>query len=86
MIRPLHEEYGISVAALKMLDYLKQIARGDRAFTILDTALNSRCNVTPPDNFALLDQLFEAGKIDYDYRGTGLDAERFVKPVWGDDR
>jgi hypothetical protein len=29
----------------------------------------------------VLDELFEAGKIDYDYRGTGLDGERHVKPV-----
>jgi len=82
MTRPLNEQYGISVEALKMLQYLKQIARGDRGFSILDTTLNHRCNVTPPDNFKLLDQLFEAGKIDYDYRGTGLDGERHVKPVW----
>ncbi|WP_067708556.1 hypothetical protein [Erwinia sp. ErVv1] len=81
MIRPLNEEYGISVAALKMLQYLKQISRGDASFSILDTTLNHRCNVTPPDNFKLLDQLFDAGKIDYDYRGTGLDSERHVKLV-----
>jgi hypothetical protein len=85
MTRPLNEQYGISVAALQMLHYLQQIARGDRAFTIQDTVLNSRCNVTPPDNFRLLDQLFEAGKIDYDYRGTGIEGERHVQPVWGEN-
>ncbi|WP_034943093.1 hypothetical protein [Erwinia oleae] len=81
MIRPLNEQYGISLAALRMLHYLEQIARGDRTFSIRDTTLNHRCNVTPPDNFALLDQLFEAGKIDYDYRGTGIDGERYVMLV-----
>ncbi|KAB8307314.1 hypothetical protein EH228_15040 [Erwinia endophytica] len=85
MTRPLNEQYGISVAALQMLQYLKQIARGDRTFTLQDTVLNSRCNVTPPDNFSLLDQLFDAGKIDYEYRGTGIGGERHVKPVWGDN-
>ena len=83
MTRPLNEQYGISVAALQMLNYLQQIARGDRAFTLRDITLNTRCNVTPPDNFALLDQLFEAGKIDYDYRGTGIESERHVKLVRG---
>ncbi len=81
MTRPLNEQYGISTAAMQMLDYLKQISRGDRSFTLRDITLNSCCNVTPPDNFALLDQLFEAGKIDYDYRGTGIESERHVKPV-----
>lgn len=85
MSRPLNEQYGVSVAALQMLQYLMQIARGDRGFTIQDVQLNNRCNVTPADNFRLLDQLFEAGKIDYDYRGTGSDSERHVKPVWGEN-
>ncbi|MCX8956494.1 hypothetical protein [Erwinia psidii] len=85
MTRPLNEQYGISVAALQMLQYLREIARGDRAFTVQDIQLNSRCNVTPADNFTLLDELFEAGKIDFDYRGSGADSERHVKPVWGEN-
>lgn len=81
MIRPLNEQYGISVAALQMLNYLERISRGDPAFSIQDRVLNHRCNVTPPDNFTLLNQLFDAGKVDYDYRGNGLDGERHVKLV-----
>lgn len=67
MNRAPNEQAGVSKIAWEMLQYLQRIARGDSTFTIQDTLLNHRCNVTPDNDFTLLSQLFDAGKIDYDY-------------------
>ncbi|CAK9885381.1 MAG: hypothetical protein XXXJIFNMEKO3_01779 [Candidatus Erwinia impunctatus] len=83
MSRPLSEPFGISTAAQSMLDYLRQISRGEPNYTLSDRQLNQRCNVTPLDNFTLIDQLFEAGMIDYEYRGNGTESERHVRLVCG---
>ncbi|WP_194710584.1 hypothetical protein [Erwinia persicina] len=77
--RPPHEQAGVSARAYEMLQYLTRIARGDRAFTIQDTLLNHRCNVTPDNDFTLIVQLFDAGKIDFDYSMVDGFQQRHVR-------
>lgn len=79
--RPLHEQAGVSKNAYEMLQYLKRIARGDKAFTIQDTLLNHRCNVTPDNDFTLINQLFDGGKIDFDYSMVDGFQQRHVRLV-----
>lgn len=77
--RPLHEQAGISQKAWQMLQYLHTIARNDRAFSLQDSELNHRCNVTPDNNFTVINELFEAGKIDFDYRMLDGFEQRLVR-------
>ncbi len=79
--RPPHEQAGVSVRAYDMLQYLTRIARGDRSFTIQDTLLNHRCNVTPDNDFTLITQLFDGGKIDFDYSMVDGFQQRHVRLV-----
>lgn len=82
MNRPLHEQAGVSRAAYEMLQYLQRIARGDSTFTIQDTLLNHRCNVAPDSDFTLINQLFDAGKIDYDYSMVDGFQQRHLRLAW----
>lgn len=77
--RPLNEQAGVSKVAYEMLQYLRRIAREDHAFSIQDIQLNHRCNVTPADDCQLITQLFDAGKIDFDYRVVDGFTLRFVR-------
>ena len=81
MNRPPYEQVGVSKTAWEMLEYLRRIARGDSTFTIQDTLFNHRCNVTPDNDFTLLNQLFDAGKIDYDYSMVDGFQQRLVRLV-----
>jgi len=79
--RPLHEQAGVSQNAWEMLQYLQRIARGARDFTLQDTLLNHRCNVSPDNDFTLIMQLFDAGKIDFDYSMVDGFQQRHVRLV-----
>ncbi|MBK0002081.1 hypothetical protein [Erwinia sp. S38] len=77
--RPLNERTGISKNAYSMLQYLQRIARGDRNFIMQDTLLNHRCNVSPDNDFTLILELFDAGKIDFDYSMVDGFQQRHVR-------
>nr|WP_314420616.1 hypothetical protein [uncultured Erwinia sp.] len=77
--RPLHEQAGVSKSAGDMLQYLRRIARGDRNFIMQDTLVNHRCNVSPDNDFTLIMELFDAGKIDFDYSMSDGFPQRHVR-------
>lgn len=77
--RSLNEQTGVSKSAYSMLQYLQRIARGDRNFIMQDTLLNHRCNVSPDNDFTLILELFDAGKIDFDYSMVDGFPQRHVR-------